>query len=262
MRSRLALAFGLAILTLATASPARTVTFPHADATRLYPGQRDAGAAWLPDGPLAGALPVVVILHGLNYGSALRPWMGDGAIDLRPILEGAVRSGSLPPLVLAAPTQTRDAVRAKTLWTNFDLGAFLDDVDRALEPVLARRDQVVVVGHSGAGCNPVGGLATAAASSVAPLALVAVDPCLDEESAVAFAQIPPSVPVFVRWQSLQWPRDVSAFERAFDAAAPAARFATFDFVRVDAVPGADPHRDVLPLVLVPLLGTLLGGQAR
>ena len=108
--------------------------------------------------------------------------LGGGGRDLRPLAERLIQSRKVSQFVLAGPSHTKHAGLARTVWRGFDLALFVEDVARATEGrVRIDRKRVVFIGHSGAGCNPTGGLASDfwSAGNVLPLALVAIDPCLD-----------------------------------------------------------------------------------
>ena len=62
------------------------------------------------------------------------------------------------------------------LWPGFDLDAFLDRTAARLAGIATiDRSRVIVVGHSGAGCNIHGGLATALHAKTTPLADLVID---------------------------------------------------------------------------------------
>src|SRR3954465_9854122 len=135
---RLGRAFGLVAgaLTLAWSAPssAKTLYFPHQDARFLYRFQRNGGAAVLPDRASTEApRPLVVFLHGTNPTSEPHMWLGGSGRDLRPLVKRLIDSGQVEPFVLAAPSQTKNAGLAATVWRGFDLNAFVEDVVRATD---------------------------------------------------------------------------------------------------------------------------------
>ena len=84
-------------------------------------------------------------------------------------------------VVVAAPSQTRDASRPWGMWQAFDLADFVQKTEAALGArAHVDRSHVVVLAHSGGGCN-VHGSALAAASARAPVpyAVVLADTCFD-----------------------------------------------------------------------------------
>jgi poly(3-hydroxybutyrate) depolymerase len=194
---------------------AETRYFPHADERYLYAHQRNGAAALLPDNAAPGsAVPLVVFLHGTNSSGEPHLWLGGGGRDLRPVASRLMKEQKVRPFVVAGPSQTKGATFARTLWSGFDLDAFVDDVVAATQDsVRIDRRQVIVAGHSGAGCNPTGGVATDfwSAANVRPLALASIDPCLDEEMGGAFAKRPAKVPLLVWWQSAIWVREPETF---------------------------------------------------
>lgn len=251
---------GLAAALWTSAAEAKTLYFPHQDARFLHRFQRNGGAAALPEQASAEAepLPLVVFLHGTNPTSETHMWLGGGGRDLRPLAKRLIESGQVEPFVLAAPSQTKNAGLAATVWQNFDLNAFVDDVVRATEG-LARIDRrrVVLAGHSGAGCNPRGGLAADywSAGSPLPLALVSIDPCLDRKMGGAFARRPTGVPLLLWWQPAIWVRQPAKFQAALLQDKPEQRV---DRVRELPPMGANPHEAILPVAFESALRELLG----
>lgn len=259
--ARRALGALAALLALAWPSlaPAKTLYFPHRDAELLQRFQRNGGAALVPESVPAGAsLPVVVFLHGTNPASRAHLWFGGGGRDLRPLAEALIESGQVQPFVLAAPSQTKNAGLAATIWQGFDLNRFVDDLARATEGLVTiDRSRVVLAGHSGAGCNPQGGLAGDywSAGTPLPLALVSIDPCLDRKMGGAFAKRPSEVPLLLWWQSALWEREPQRFEAALAQGKPEGRI---DRVRELPPMGANPHEAILPVALASALRELLG----
>jgi len=226
---------------------AKTVYFPHQDARFLYRFQRNGGAAVVPESASPDApLPLVVFLHGTNTTSEPHMWLGGGK-DLRPLVKRLIDSGQVRPFVLAAPSQTKNAGLAATVWQGFDLNSFVDDVVRATDGrVNIDRTRVVLAGHSGAGCNPHGGLAADfwSAGVPLPLALVSIDPCLDRKMGGAFARRPTEVPLLLWWQPAIWVRQPAKFEAALALDKPEERV---DRVRELPPMGANPHEAILPV---------------
>jgi pimeloyl-ACP methyl ester carboxylesterase len=237
---------------------AQTRYFDHQDRQYLYEGQHRGGAAFLPE--IASpdtAVPLVVFLHGTNSSSQLHLWLGGGGRDLRPLVDRLIGASQVRPFVLAGPSQTKRATLARTLWRGFDLGHFVEDVARATEDVVQiDRDRVIFMGHSGAGCNPSGGLAGDfwTDGNISPLALVSIDPCLDEEMGEAFARRPATVPLSVLWQSALWARAPDQFWSALLRHKPARRVDTLTEL---SVPGVNPHGAIVPLAFERTLRELL-----
>jgi hypothetical protein len=254
-----ALAALLGSLLGSATAEAKTVYFPHQDARFLYHFQKKGGAAVVPEGVSSTEpLPLVVFLHGTNPIAEPHLWLGGGGRDLRPLVERLIRSGQVKPFVLAAPSQTKNAGLARKVWQGFDLNLFVDDVVRATEGrVVIDRTRVVLAGHSGAGCNPSGGLAADfwSAGTTLPIALVSIDPCLDRKMGGALARRPVEVPLLLWWQPAIWVREPAKFTAALLRDKPEARVD-----RVLELPpmGQNPHEAILPVALESALRELFG----
>ncbi|MET0591986.1 MAG: hypothetical protein ABW133_04755 [Polyangiaceae bacterium] len=163
-------------------------------------------------------VPLVVFLHGVNRRNRIHMWLGSGPADLRTKLEASIENGDLPPAILAAPSQTRDALWPTMLWTGLGLEEFVTATEQALAGrARVARDQVIVAGHSGAGCNLEGGILKIAAdrSSIRPIGIVALDTCFDGDIGQALGRAEDSTRVAVYWQSIIWPRKVVDFTIGF-----------------------------------------------
>jgi len=152
--------------------------------------------------------PIVVFLHGMNTDRIKYRWMGGGQEgDVRRIVAELMEAGSIVPMIVAGPS-TIDPVTASNavlLWPAFDLDGFLDRTAARLAGIATiDRSRVVVVGHSGAGCNIRGGLATALRAKTAPFAELVIDTCMATDFAKAMAHAPPATNVIVSWQSISW----------------------------------------------------------
>lgn len=109
------------------------------------------------------------------------------------------------------------------------------------------RSRVVVVGHSGAGCNVAGGILAESVRRSKRLALVDVDGCLDETIITPLTEASGSTPVHFFWQRT-WPRPIAQLE----SACPACK------VEEITDPGAGaPHAAIRPEVLRRVLPELL-----
>jgi hypothetical protein len=243
------------------AAEAKTLYFAHEDGRFLYRYQRNGGAAAVPDDVAPEQrLPLVVFLHGTNSTSETHLWMGGGGKDLRPLVKRLIDSGQVEPFVFAAPSQTKNAGLAAKVWQDFDLNHFVEDVVQATSgKVTIDRGRVVLAGHSGAGCNPSGGLAADfwSAGSPLPLALVSIDPCLDRKMGGAFARRPVEVPLLLWWQPAIWVRHPKRFAAALSHDKPEQRVD-----RVLELPpmGPNPHDAILPVALESALRELFGTE--
>src|SRR4051812_5230919 len=250
---------GALLLAWSPNAAAKTLYFPHQDGRFLYRFQRNGGAAVLPDGTSPDApLPLVVFLHGTNPTSEPHMWLGGSGRDLRPLVKRLIDSGQVEPFVLAAPSQTKNAGLAATVWQGFDLNGFVDDVVQATNgQVNIDRTRVVLAGHSGAGCNPQGGLAADfwSAGVPLPLALVSIDPCLDRKMGGAFARRPTEVPLLLWWQPAIWVRHPAKFEPALAVDKPDQRI---DRLRELPPMGANPHEAILPVAFESAMRELFG----
>ncbi len=198
--------------------------FPYRDAEFLSPGETGGGLAIVPGEVAAGArAPLVVLLHGVDMDQTLHMWLGARNFpDLAALAGDEIRRGALPPFILAAPSQTKNAASGHRMWEGFDLDDFVRAVDAAVGGrATIDREAVIVIGHSGGGCNPQGGLlrVARAPSLIVPRALLAIDTCMDEESGAALGSAPSSAAVWVRWQTEIWPRPIDRFRAAFTQAA-------------------------------------------
>lgn len=232
-----------------------TIVFPYRQRRLLYSRNAHGGLAYVSSGAARGAaLPVVVFLHGMNPDEIVHPWFGPPYGDLRPVLESLVAAGKVAPLVLAAPTHTRYATGATVMWPRFDLDDFLDATEAALgETAKLDRARVIVVGHSGAGCNPTGGILAESVRRAKLLALVDVDGCVDDKVMSPLTQASTSTPVRFFWQRT-WVRPISDLERA----CPACKVEEI----AELAPGTSPHVAILPDAMRRVLPELLPREPR
>jgi len=230
-----------------------SVEFDFEDGRYLRPDQRDGGLAYAPPGVPGGArVPLVVFLHGTNPRGEMHLWFDAAGPreDLRPFFDELDDEGSMPPLLVAAPSQTRDAEHGRDLFQGFDLASFAASTERAFAGSFTiDRSRVVLVGHSGAGCNADGGLLGVAKDpgTPPPLAIVAIDTCLGGEGAEMLAASPASTGVWVYWQTESWARPFDDFRAIFEKNRPPLP-AERHVVPVTS-PGPDPHNDIVPEAL-------------
>ena len=152
--------------------------------------------------------PILVFLHGMNTEQIKFRWMGGGQEgDVRRIATELMEEGAVVPMIVAAPStiDPTTASNAMLLWPAFDLDAFLDRTERRLAGIATiDRSRVILVGHSGAGCNIRGGLATALRAKTTPFADLVIDTCMATDFAKDLAHAPPTTHVVVSWQSISW----------------------------------------------------------
>jgi hypothetical protein len=156
----------------------------------------------------AQALPLLVFIHGLNIEKIKYRWMGGGKEgDVRRIVAEMIEGGQVPPLLVAGPSTTDPvaAGNAMTSWPAFDLDTFLDRTASQLAGVATiDRARIIVAGHSGAGCNVKGGIATALKAKVEVLAGLVIDTCMGTDLARDLARLRPALNVVVAWQTQSW----------------------------------------------------------
>lgn len=206
----------------AAMSPRNEIEFPFQDELRLLPGETNAGKVWRSRGLPSDGLqvPLVIFVHGIIFDGLRHHWLTtdpNGPWDARPFLASMVDEGHVSPLVAASPSQTRDATDPGRLFTALDFDAFVDAVDNALAPhQRVDRTRVVVVGHSGAACDPAGAaFAVLRAKSFTARALFAVDGCMTPTGAALLASSA-ARDVFVTYQETIWnERPFAAFRSAW-----------------------------------------------
>ena len=243
----------------AGASAGQTRFFAHDDERYLQSWQKQGGAAFIPSGvPNDRPVPVVVFLHGTNARGKLHLWFRPRSRDVRPLVETLLAGGEVAPFILAGPSQTKASALPSTLWQEFDLARFTADLQLALAgEAVIDESRLILVGHSGAGCNPSGGLAGEyrGGGQLEPAAIVAIDPCLDDTMGSAFARRSPHIPLLVFWQTRAWPRQVEHWLSAASErpAAPA--------IRELYAPGPNPHVSIVPMAIELVARELVGAPA-
>lgn len=216
------------------------LTFPFEDSRWLRPGERHGGLvhvfddAQVLDATVSEATstpaPLLVWLHGTNELGPLHRGLGAPGFDVRAFVPRS--------MMVAGPSQTREAASGSRLWIDFDLSAFVDAAERAAGRAVDRA-RVTLAGHSGACCNATGGLLSPL-GAVRPCAVIAIDGCLDARFGARFGELAEQAPVHVFYQQRVWPRDPAAFALAF---AGRGRFEELE------VAGEHPHEDIVPLAL-------------
>ena len=223
-----------------------TVTFPYQQKKLLHSKNGNGGLAYVTPSTsdTSTTLPTIVFLHGMNPDGVVHMWMGERG-DLRPLADKLVAAGTVHRFILAAPTHTRFATGATIMWHDFDLDAFLDATDAALEGGLkVDRTKVIVVAHSGGGCNTTGGLF--ADSKTKPMSILAVDTCVDDKTSAKLAELATTSNVRVTWQR-EWKRPIDELERV----CPTCKVEELDDL------GAQPHNAILPETLKRALPEIL-----
>src|SRR5262245_55051678 len=127
---------GEAVLHSTAASHDLRRDFPYRDRELLAPGQRLGGRLWVPASARhqSAALPVLVVLHGLNAAGDMHRLVSDDDYDVTHVVGRLIARNLIRPMIVAAPTQTVHAGNGRTLWTDFDLEHFLSAVERYLPP--------------------------------------------------------------------------------------------------------------------------------
>lgn len=171
---------------------------------------------------LAGqALPLLVFIHGNNAEKIKYRWMGGGQEgDVRRIVSEMIETGMVPPMLVAAPSSIDPSTMSSAglTWPAFDLDLFVEKtIARLGSAAVVDRRRVMVAGHSGAGCNIRGGLASALRAKGTPvLAAFSIDTCMLLDLARDLAHVRPTTHVIVTWQSMSWSnRAFGAFRAGF-----------------------------------------------
>ncbi|HPB94962.1 MAG TPA: hypothetical protein PKW66_03560, partial [Polyangiaceae bacterium] len=213
-----------------------------ADENHAWTGRAYIHASMLhqPDQPF----PLVVFLHGINKRQVPHPFMGaPGMPDLRFCWDRALADHRFFPCVIAAPSSTSACKLPQALWGDFDLDHFLAYTLRATrDQVRIDLSRVVVVGHSGAGCNPRGGLVTAMQSTLPLVGGLVVDVCMDRLDAQPLARARSDMDVVITYQR-KWRRDFSEFSALFQEQSQGAQ--GLRLVQELPILSAQPHTDIL-----------------
>jgi hypothetical protein len=211
--------------------------------------------------------PLVVYLHGMNRELVKYRFMGGsgpGEDDVRRVVGGLVERGDVPPVVLAAPSSIKpEAIAtAETSWPSFDLDRFLAQTIQALRGMATvDLDRVIVAGHSGAACNPSGGLFTAMAAATRPFAVIFVDTCLPGDLAARMVRVAATTHAIATYQTIAWDDRPFAETRHAFARELAARPAPKGIFReLEELRPAEPmpHNAMVHLTLERWLPRLLG----
>ncbi len=237
-----------------------------------HPERAYQGRIFLPEVTVKEAqkrpVPLIVFIHGTNAEAIDFRWFGGGREgDVRRIVGALVEARQIEPVVVAAPSATLPAaiINAHTSWPAFDLDRFVARTIRELRGV-ARIDlgRVIVVGHSGAGCNPTGGLLATLNAVVRPLAILSIDTCMSPDTAPQLATADPRTAVIVSYQTHSWTsRGLTAFGKTFRRAVAAAQFPSTTIRELEHrrnIKRPMPHDAMVPLTLNRWLPRLIGLQ--
>lgn len=185
------------------------IEFPFDDELQLMPGETNAGKVWRSRGlPYdGGAVPLVIFVHGIVFDGLRHHWLTvdpAGPWDARPFLANLVDAGEIAPMIAAVPSQTRDATDPGHLFVDLDFDRFVDAVEKAIAPhQRVDRTRIVVVGHSGAACDPNASFTTLRAKSFTTRAFFAIDGCMTASSARTLVSSN-ARDVFVVYQETIW----------------------------------------------------------
>jgi hypothetical protein len=165
-------------------------------------------------------VPLIVFIHGLNRELIKNRWMGGGVEgDLRRIVQDLIDKKAIVPAIVAGPGSIVESTvsDALTAWPAFDVDNFIARTQTRLQDVATiDTSRIVVVGHSGAGCNDSGGLATVAQSKTHLLGLISVDTCMGPGLARKLVGSPADTHVIVSWQAQTWTdRPFTLFKNQF-----------------------------------------------
>ena len=100
--------------------------------------------------------PLLIVLHGVNHKDRKsHPSLSDDSIHVGKLAQKLADDGKVTPLVICAPTSFSNGP-----WNTIELADLVDTLEKMLADrnVHIDRDQVAVVGHSGAGGYPGRGL--------------------------------------------------------------------------------------------------------
>jgi len=244
------LALGITLAGLCNAQNAAagvSIDFEFEDARYLLAWQRQGARVHVPEQVGDEPVPLVIFLHGTNSTRQLHAWMSEKSYDLRPLLDDLIGRRAMAPVVFAAPSHTRRA-NIRHIWDGFDTAAFVARTRAALgDTAQIDPTRVVLVGHSGAGCNPNGGLLRAASRSEPLFGLIALDVCMNADYGLSLGKSR-SASVGVFWQVESWKRDFDEFRSAFLDSRSGFGEALDTFEEV-SVPGRDAHNEIVPRVL-------------
>jgi hypothetical protein len=201
-----------------TSLPGYSVDYDFVPSPDEHPERAWQGRAYVhPAAQSAKPLPVIVFMHGVNTDHVRYRFVGGGQeLDVRQVVADLIDQKLIEPSILAAPSTVTSCEHPLIIWPQFDLGHFLSLTAAALGPqVELDMNRVVLLGHSGAGCNRRGGLVSAMRSFPAAQAILAIDTCMALEDVPFFARAPSDADLVISWQPRGWTRQFEMFEELF-----------------------------------------------
>ncbi|MCP4674789.1 MAG: hypothetical protein GY854_04595 [Deltaproteobacteria bacterium] len=143
--------------------PAVVNDFTYESDTGYFP--ENGARVWVPsEANCEGGFPLIVYLHGCMRSKSAAPHrhFGDNSrFDVLNTARELLSSGSIEPVIIAAPSQTRGNATWRgsphspcgpSLWGQaFEIDAFIEQVKENL-PTGVNISSVSIAGHSGAGC--------------------------------------------------------------------------------------------------------------
>ncbi len=129
----------------------------------------DGGQVWIPrEAACGGRFPVLVLLHGNNPYGRLHKYLGGGK-NIDKIARSYLNKRYIEPVILAEPIHHAVCKRKELrhgldlLWAGrFSFRTYRHRLEALLRQHHIRAKNWSLIGHSGAGCCPMGGLFTAA----------------------------------------------------------------------------------------------------
>lgn len=230
------------------------ITFQFDDARLLSPRHQEAGGVWVsPNARPGDRLPLFIYLHGLNRAQVMRRWLHPSHWDLRAIVGPLAEAGRVGPMAVAVPATTGVSARAaRTIYSDFDPGAFVEAADQALgsRGFHIDRTRVILSAHSASGCVPGNGLFQGVGDP-AVQTILDIDCCMDASSARLLGSAPPGQRVIVVYQDWMWNdgRHYSSFRRVFERLAARQGDPSRRVLERYDVRGVDAHNDIVPIAL-------------
>jgi len=150
------------------------VDFSFKDSTLMTDGSKSS-RMWIPgvNDVLIQKLPLIVMLHGNNGGGEKYTYLSNNNENqkLYVAVGDLVKNNFISPMIVAAPSQVKNqkdysGTLSTSLWVNFNLDDFVDAVKLNLpKDVSIDENNIILIGHSGAGCNNNNGVRSALKTS-------------------------------------------------------------------------------------------------